>query len=81
MKPLDVFAQSEDGRALRRRVTANAFEQRRAVMDSVRHDVDLRVVPIDHSSVMPDFLRGFRGRGWMGHKDAARSLVMKMCEK
>src|SRR5262245_17711739 len=81
VQPLDVLAQSEDGRPLRRRVAANAFEQRRAVMDHMRHDVDLRVVPIDHSSVVPYFLRGFRGRGWMGHKDFARSFVMKMCEK
>jgi hypothetical protein len=43
--------------------------------------VDLRVVPINHSSVVPYCLRGFRGRGWMGHKDVARSFVMKMCEK
>jgi hypothetical protein len=50
-------------------------------MDYMRHHVDLRIVPVDHFSVMPDFLRGFRGRGWMGHRDAARSFVVKMSEK
>jgi hypothetical protein len=30
---------------------------------------------------VPDFLRDFRGRGWMGHKNAARSFVMKMRKK
>jgi hypothetical protein len=81
MQPLNVFTKTEDCRPLRGRITANAFEQRRAVMNHMRHDVDVRVIPINHSSVVPDFLRGFRGRRWMSHKADARSFEMKLCEK
>ena len=37
-------------------VAANAFEDRRAVVDDVRHDVNGRVVPVDQFAVVPDFI-------------------------
>src|SRR5580693_4393216 len=37
-------------------VAAHAFEDRRAVVDDVRHDVDGRVVPVDELAVVPDLV-------------------------
>ena len=37
-------------------VAANAFKDRRAVVDDVRHHVNGRVVPVDEFTVVPDLV-------------------------
>src|ERR1700722_41111 len=55
-KALHVFAGAEDCRAGGQLVATNAFEDRRAVVNDVRHHVDGRVVPIDELAVMPNLV-------------------------
>ena len=52
---LHVLAKAENGRPLLGFVAANAFENRGAVADDVRKDVQRGVVPVDPLSVVPDF--------------------------
>ena len=53
----DVLAQAEDRRAATRRIGPDAFEHRRAVVQAVREDMDLGVVPVDELSVHPNLRR------------------------
>ena len=56
---LDVIAKAKNSGALLSVVAANAFENRGTVADDVRKDVNVRLVPLDKLSVMPN-LFGFR---------------------
>src|SRR6202163_741591 len=51
-----VFAKAKCRRALLGVVTADPLEHRRSVTDDVRENVNLRVLPGNQLSVMPDFL-------------------------
>ena len=53
---LHVFVGAENRRAAGQLVAANAFKDRRAVVDDVRHHVDGRVVPVDELAVVPDLV-------------------------
>src|SRR5579864_406374 len=55
-QPLHVFVGSENGWAAGQFVAANAFEDRRAVMDDVRHHMNGGVVPVDELAIVPDLL-------------------------
>src|SRR5579864_1096401 len=55
-QPLHVFVGSENGWAAGQFIAANAFEDRRAVMDDVRHYMNGRIVPVDELPVVPDLL-------------------------
>src|SRR5216683_3736998 len=50
-------------------VAANALEDRRAVVDDVGHDMNLRLIPGDELSVVPDV-----GGGLYGHSCAPKAL-------
>src|SRR5579871_3587811 len=52
-----MFLCPEDGRTAGKRIAADAFENRRAVIHNVRHHMQLGVIPGDEFPVMPD-LRG-----------------------
>src|SRR5207248_4553292 len=56
-QPFDMRVEPEAGRSFRRLVTAGAFEDRAAVVDDVRRDVDLGVGPIHQRAVHPDLPR------------------------
>ena len=56
-----VLGKAEDAGAVRLRVAADAFEDGGAVVDDVRHDVDVGFVPGDEVSVVPDVLGGLDG--------------------
>src|SRR4029077_2772908 len=56
-QPLQVRVQAEHGRALGRRVGADSLEHARAVVQRVRQDVDLGIVPRYETPVTPDLLR------------------------
>ena len=56
MEPLHVIGEAEDGRPLRRVVAADALEDAGAVVEPMRADVDLGVVPVDEPAVHPDLL-------------------------
>jgi len=53
---LHVFTQAENGGALLGFVAADAFENRGAIADDVRENVEGGVVPVDVLAVVPDFL-------------------------
>src|SRR5262245_30050830 len=53
-KPLQVFAEAENCWSLFRGVTADTFEDTGTVVQHVRHDVDLGVVPVDKLAVVPN---------------------------
>src|SRR5205814_6533285 len=53
-KPSHVGVESEDRRAVGSLVTANTFEDARAVMNHVAHHVNGRVFPIHELTVAPD---------------------------
>src|ERR1043165_8497034 len=57
---LHVLAQAEDGGAAPRLVAAYALEDRRAVVQDVRHHVHARVVPIDELALVPDLMHDGR---------------------
>ena len=46
---------AENGGAAGQVIAADAFEDRRAVMQDMGHYVDGRVVPVDQLAVVPDF--------------------------
>ncbi len=54
LEALHVGVETEAGRSARRGVAACAFEDAAAVMDHVRRDVDVRVLPLDEPAVHPD---------------------------
>ena len=56
-----VLRQAEDSGAVRLGVAADTLEDRRAVVDHMRHDVDLRLVPGDELSVVPDVSGSLQG--------------------
>jgi hypothetical protein len=60
---LEMIAQAKDRLALRRRVAADAFEDRRAVMHGVRHHVRGGLGPGLDLAVVPDERRVFSGHG------------------
>ena len=60
-----VLGQAEDAGAVGLGVAADALEDRRAVVDDVGHDVNLRLIPGDELSVVPDV-----GGGLYGHSCA-----------
>ncbi len=77
-----VFAQAKCGRALIGVVTADPLEYRRPVTDDVRENVNLRVLPGNQLSVMPDFLGlldAHEGSPWRNYsiptKRPVRSLL------
>src|SRR5262249_41531845 len=53
-KPLHMFPQPENCRRARGRVATDAFKNGGAVIDDVRHHVDLGVLPRYELSVVPD---------------------------
>jgi hypothetical protein len=65
-----VIAKAKNGGALLSVVAANTFENRGAVADDVRKDMNIRVVPLDKLSVMPN-LFGFRD----GHQGCSGALA------
>jgi len=58
---LHMLLQAEDASAIRLRITADAFKDRRPVVDDVGHDVDLGFVPGNEISVVPDVVGGLKG--------------------
>ena len=58
---LHVLLQAEDAGAVGLGVTADAFEDRRAVVNDVGHDVDLGFVPGNEVAVVPDVVGGLKG--------------------
>ena len=58
-----VIAQTEDHRALGRRIGALAFEHRRAVVQRMRQHVYGRLFPGHELAVVPDVFRGIDGHG------------------
>ena len=59
---LEVVRQAEDRRPLGGVVGANAFEDARPVVEGVREDVDVGVLPRHEASVAPDLLGRLHGR-------------------
>ena len=57
VQPAHVRVEPEAGRAFRRLVAARAFEDAAAVVDDVRGDVDLGVLPVHQLAVHPDLAR------------------------
>src|ERR1700731_1775431 len=55
-QPLNVFLGAENRRAAGQRVTANAFEDRRAIVNHVRHHMNCGLVPGDELAVVPDLI-------------------------
>src|ERR1700722_8781557 len=53
-QPLHVLVGAENRRPGRQFVTADAFEDRRAVMHDMRHHVDGCVVPVNQLAIVPD---------------------------
>ena len=53
---VDVVREPEHGCAARRRIGADALEHAAAVVQRVREDVDLGVVPVDELAIHPDLL-------------------------
>src|SRR5205085_8909885 len=57
VKPVDVFLEAEHGAAsVGTFVTANPLEDAETIMQGVRQDMDLRLIPGDHLSVQPDLV-------------------------
>src|SRR5688572_26905156 len=53
-----MFAEAENGRSSAGFIAANPLEYRAAVADDMRKYMDLRLVPRDESSVVPNLLGG-----------------------
>ena len=51
---------AKNRRTRRRRVAAHSLEYRRAVVNHVRHNVNIRVFPTDELAVMPDLFSLFQ---------------------
>ncbi len=62
-QPVDVLAQAEDRRPLRRRVDADTFEHRRAVVQRVGERVQMQLIVVEQLAVEPC---GRRGAGHHG---------------
>jgi hypothetical protein len=56
-KPLDVLLETEHLRASRGLIAADTLEPGRAVMKSMRADVNVRLIPIDKLTVVPNCSR------------------------
>ena len=57
---LHVFAQAKNRRPAFRRITTNAFENARPIMQNVRHHVHARVIPFDELAVVPHHVANAR---------------------
>src|SRR5204863_4093855 len=65
---LEVVVKPEDRRPLRRVVAADPLEDAGSIVESVRADVDLRVVPVDQLAVHPDLLGGLHGEALLSRR-------------
>src|SRR6185369_12678300 len=54
---LHMFGKAKDRRALRRVVTADAFENTRPVIDRMGHHMNTCVIPVDQFAVLPNLGR------------------------
>ena len=62
---LHVFVSAENRRASGQPITADAFKDGRTIIDDMRHDVNLGIIPVDEFSVVPDFFSGLTGMLWL----------------
>src|SRR5207302_2260088 len=74
----DVVGEPEHGRAARCRVGADALEHAAAVVQRVRQDVDLGVVPVDELAVHPDLLDLVQGH-WFSSDSLGDAIADLRC--